>query len=181
MNEWISVKDRLPEPETEVIILADRRGDKVITTAMYEDGSISDEDSKWIWYEIDIDYDIENDKYLIPEGWWEYKHYLDDDVYNNAVDDTVTHWMPLPEPPKEEIEMISAKEARERSMCKANLITSVEMAKIEELIQNAIEDCEYKISQDGVLSPICRNQLENLGYKVETGTQYNEPWYCIRW
>ena len=25
-----------------------------------------------------------------------------DDVYNNAVDDTVTHWMPLPEPPKEE-------------------------------------------------------------------------------
>ena len=77
--------------------------------------------------------------------------------------------------------MISAKEARERSMCKANLIASVEMAKIEELIQTAIEDCEYKISQDGVLSPICRNQLENLGYKVETGTQYNEPWYCIRW
>lgn len=102
MNEWISVKDRLPEPETEVIILADRRGDNVITTAMYEDGSISDEDSKWIWYGIDIDYDIENDKYLIPEGWWEHKHYLDDDVYNNAVDDTVTHWMPLPEPPKEE-------------------------------------------------------------------------------
>lgn len=102
MNEWISVKDRLPEPETEVIILADRRGDKVITTAMYEDGSISDEDSKWIWYEIDIDYDIENDKYLIPEGWWEYKHYLDDDVYNNAVDDTVTHWMPLPDLPNEE-------------------------------------------------------------------------------
>ena len=102
MNEWISVKDRFPEPETEVIILADCRGNKVITTAMYEDGSMSEEDSEWDWYDIDVDYDIEKEQYLIAEGWWEYKHYNGDDAYNNAVDDTVTHWMPLPEPPKEE-------------------------------------------------------------------------------
>lgn len=48
-----------------------------------------------------FDYDEENDQYLIPEGWWEYRHYNPDDVYNNAVDDVVTHWMPLPNPPKE--------------------------------------------------------------------------------
>ena len=107
MNEWISVKDRLPEPETEVLILADRRGYKVITTAMYEDGSISDEDSEWNWYDIDFNYDEENDKYLIPEGWWEYRHYNPDDVYDNAVDDKVTHWMPLPKPPKEKEAMYS--------------------------------------------------------------------------
>lgn len=98
---WISVDDRMPEPETEVVILAVRsNGYKVITTAMYENGKVSTEDSIWSWYDIDFDYDEENDVYLIPEGWWEYRHYNPDDVLNNAVDDKVTHWMPLPEAPK---------------------------------------------------------------------------------
>lgn len=35
-------------------------------------------------------------KYLIPEGWWEYRHYNPDDVYNCCLDDIVIGWMPLP-------------------------------------------------------------------------------------
>ena len=101
MAEWISVKERLPEPETEVVILALRKNFKIMTTAMYEDGTVSTDDSIWNWYDIDFNYDEENDQYLIPEGWWEYRHYNPDDVYNNCVDDIVTHWMPLPKPPKE--------------------------------------------------------------------------------
>ena len=101
-GEWISVKDRLPEPETEVFIRALRNGYEVLTTAMYEDGTISTDDSAWNWYDLDFDYDEERDIYLVPKGWWEYRHYNPDDVYNNAVDDEVTHWMPLPELPKEE-------------------------------------------------------------------------------
>ena len=100
-GEWISVKDRLPEAEQEVLILTENG---VITTAMYEDGTIYMEDSCWIWYDVDFDYDEENDKYIICEGWWEYRHYNPDEVYNNCVDDKVTHWMPLPEPPKEVVE-----------------------------------------------------------------------------
>lgn len=96
-GEWISVKDRLPDAEQEVLILTENR---VITTAMYEDGTVSTDDSCWDWYDADFDYDEGNDKYLICEGWWEYRHYNPDDVYNNCVDDRVTHWMPLPEPPK---------------------------------------------------------------------------------
>ena len=104
---WISVEERLPEPETEVFITAIRNcfdGHKynIVTTAMYEDGTVSTDDSIWNWYDLDFDYDEENDQYLIPEGWWEYRHYNPDDVYNNCVDDIVTHWMPLPEAPKED-------------------------------------------------------------------------------
>lgn len=95
-GNWISVKDRMPEPETEVLIVADRNGYKVVTTAMYEDGKMSTEDSAWNWYDTNFDYDEESDLYLIPEGWWEYRHYNAEEVWNNAVDDPVTHWMPLP-------------------------------------------------------------------------------------
>ena len=99
MNNWISVKDRLPKPEEEVFIYTQNG---TVTTAIYEDGKMSTDDSIWCWYDLDFVYDEENDTYLIPEGWWEYRHYNPDDVYNFAVDDVVTHWMPLPEPPKGE-------------------------------------------------------------------------------
>lgn len=104
--EWISVKDRLPEPETEVFIYAEvRRDDKAIghvtTTAIYEDGTIHTEESIWNWDDINYwgTYDEETDDYIIPEGWWEERHYNDDDTRNLQVDDFVTHWMPLPKPP----------------------------------------------------------------------------------
>ena len=75
---------------------------ELITTAIYEDGKVSTEDSEWNWYDLDFNYDEENDCCYIPEGWWEYRHYNDDDVFNNPIDDEVTHWMPLPEIPKED-------------------------------------------------------------------------------
>ena len=96
---WISVKDRMPEPETEVIVLCvTRTGYKQITTAMYEDGTVNADESDWNWTDVDFDYDKKSGIYYIPKGWWEYKHYNPDDVYNNQIDDTVVSWMPLPKP-----------------------------------------------------------------------------------
>lgn len=94
-KRWIPVEERLPECEKEVLIQTQRG---TITTAMYEDGKMPDDDSCWRWTDINFDYNEETDTNYIPDGWWEYRHFNSDDVYNNAVDEVVVAWMPLPEP-----------------------------------------------------------------------------------
>lgn len=108
-NRWIPVTERLPVSEEEVVICAIRKfkGNKhyIVTTAMYEDGTVRDNDSRWNWEDIDwAGWDDEEDCGIIPQGWWEYRHYNPDDVYNNLIDDFVVAWMPLPEPWKGEEE-----------------------------------------------------------------------------
>lgn len=102
--QWISVKDRLPKVETEVLVACDRNGYRFVCPAIYEDGTVLTQDSIWNWYELENygTYSEENDDYFVPECWWESRKFTPDDVYNNPVDCAVTHWMPLPEPPKGE-------------------------------------------------------------------------------
>ena len=110
--KWIPVTERLPEPETEVLVLAERKAysyktksvttHHIVTNGMYEDGKKNTEDSNWLWETDGFKYDEELDAYIIPEGWWEYKHYNGYEDHNYTIDDVVTHWMPLPEPPKGE-------------------------------------------------------------------------------
>lgn len=91
-----------PKVETEVLILFETAcGGYGITTAHYEDSTVLSEKSKFYWEEIFEwgTYDEEHDDYLIPKGWWEYRHFNPEDVYNNRVDSPVVGWMPLP--PKE--------------------------------------------------------------------------------
>ena len=112
VQKWIHVTERLPEPETEVLVLAERKyysikeksvtTHHIVTTGMYEDGSKNTEDSNWVWETDGFEYDEELNAYIIPEGWWEWKHYIDDECHNYAIHDVVTHWMELPEPPKGE-------------------------------------------------------------------------------
>lgn len=88
-----------PKVETEVLILYRNDIDGYgITTAHYEDGSIFSQDSEWYWEDLPDwgTYDEERDDYRIPEGWWEYRHFNPDDVYNNKIDRPVVGWMPLP-------------------------------------------------------------------------------------
>lgn len=91
-----------PKVETEVLILYRNEIDGYeITTAHYEDGNVFLQDSVWYWEDLPDwgTYDEERDDYKIPEGWWEYRHFNPDDVYNNQIDRPVVGWMPLP--PKE--------------------------------------------------------------------------------
>lgn len=101
-RRWIPVSERLPEPETEVFAVCNRNGYRFVCPAIYENGKILTQDSAWNWYELEGygTYNEEADDYFVPEGWWENRQFTPDDVYNNPVDCIVTHWMPLPEPPK---------------------------------------------------------------------------------
>ena len=105
-NGWITCSEKMPPVETEVFILARRKfkdGSYSYTTtmAMYEDGTVSECDSCWMWEDIDGDYDEENDCYILPEGWWESRKYNTMDALNFEVDDEVIAWQPLPEVPEQ--------------------------------------------------------------------------------
>lgn len=77
MGEWISVKDRLPEKNGEYIVTACDEG------CPYGEG---------IWYStVVVPSEFYNGEWLWYEGTQ--KYYLEG---------IVTHWMPLPEPPKED-------------------------------------------------------------------------------
>lgn len=113
VGKWIPVTKGLPECEQEVLISTekilvgrDAYIDSIVTPAIYEDGTMRENDSIWRWEDIDwAGWDEEEDCGIIPEGWWENRHFNPDDVYNNPVDRKVVAWMPMPEsykPPKEE-------------------------------------------------------------------------------
>lgn len=91
---WIPCSERMPECEQEVYIFTERGTE---TTALYEDGKMPESKSKWHWNDIQGEWDDEEDCMIVPEGWWEYRHFNPDDVYNNVVDEKVIAWRPLPE------------------------------------------------------------------------------------
>lgn len=102
---WRNPDKDPPKVEEEVLILyCNSIGGYGITTAHYENGNVFSEDSKWYWEDLPNfgTYDEERDDYRIPEGWWEYRHFNPDEVYNNRIDRPVVGWMPLPEKLKKE-------------------------------------------------------------------------------
>jgi hypothetical protein len=99
---WRSPDKDPPKVEEEVLILyCNSISGYGITTAHYENGNVLSQNSAFYWEDLwDWGlYDEEQDDYRIPEGWWEYRHFNPDEVFNNRVDYPVVGWMPLP--PKE--------------------------------------------------------------------------------
>ena len=66
VQEWISVKDRLPEDDRDVLAYSSIGEESRIYPACYSNG---------VWYDC---------------------------VFNAPANDTTTHWMPMPHPPKGE-------------------------------------------------------------------------------
>ena len=90
-----------PKVETEVLVLVDCGEGYCITTAFYEDGTVSQYESVWQWEDVDDYgiYDEEEDLYRLAKGWWEYRHFTPEDALECPIDKPVVGWMPMP--PKE--------------------------------------------------------------------------------
>ena len=101
--------------------------------------------------------------------------------YIGCCEDAVTSNIPMPEvqPPKNVIP--SALEANKMTNNAIDSYTTQQLAEFSKLIRDAIADGKFSISEDGCLKPETRKKLEELGYKVETGNQYNESYYSISW
>ena len=99
--EWRNPETDPPKVETEVLVLVDCGEGYCITTAFYEDGTVSQYESLWQWEDVDDYgiYDEEEDLYRLQKGWWEYRHFTPEDALECPIDKPVVGWMPLP--PKE--------------------------------------------------------------------------------
>ena len=97
--KWIDVNDRLPEPETPVLVRAEWtiEGKKKAWTvlAIREDGKTHEEDSSFAWDNLCEwgHYDEYTDSWIIPSGWWEVVLYNE---MSAPINHHITHWMPLP-------------------------------------------------------------------------------------
>lgn len=99
--EWRNPETDPPKVETEVLVLVDCGKGYCITTAFYEDGTVSQYESLWQWEDVDDYgiYDEEEGLYRLAKGWWEYRHFTPEDAQECPIDKPVVGWMPLP--PKE--------------------------------------------------------------------------------
>ena len=96
---WIPVTERLPESGVHVLLACKTWGGNKYVCDGFHTEKFSQPTE--FYEDIDADYSEETDEYYFPEGWWEViKNW--DDYSCVAIEDTVTHWMPLPDPPKEE-------------------------------------------------------------------------------
>lgn len=102
---WTGVEERLPDAEQEVRVLCKASWNSCYRyqcQAFYEPKGMLREKSNYGWdYECCSEYSEEDDDYFVNPGWYERIHNWDD--YSAVgIADEVTHWMPLPEAPKEE-------------------------------------------------------------------------------
>lgn len=79
------------------------------------------------------------------------------------------------------VTLLSASEAHKNTIDNIKNCSTKELAEISKRISDAIADGKFSISGDGCLQYKTMQRLEELGYEVKTGSQYNEPLWKISW
>ena len=102
VQKWIPVTERLPESENPVLVVAVSKGmgfPYIFKAAHINHHEITEDEYGWTDGEYDSEYDEENDCFWIPECWYECNAVEGNTNWIMDEDYTITHWMPLPEPP----------------------------------------------------------------------------------
>lgn len=77
--------------------------------------------------------------------------------------------------------LLSASEAHKKTTDNIKDCSTKELAEISNKISDAITNGKFSINGDGYLQYETIQRLEELGYKVQTGSQYNEDHWNISW
>ena len=77
--------------------------------------------------------------------------------------------------------MLTAQTAKETTCMVLHDFQTPELKSIEDGIKSKINLGKFDYSYDGHISKEAKNELERLGYKVTTGSQYNQGWVLIEW
>ena len=82
---------------------------------------------------------------------------------------------------KEEVTMISAADARKKADESIDILVMREIKAVEANVISACEEGKTTITCTGTLSEKTVNKLQELGYEVVAGNQYNETYHVISW
>ena len=81
----------------------------------------------------------------------------------------------------DDMTLLSASEAHKNTVNNIKNCSTKQLAEISKRISDTIANGKFSISEDGCLQYETIQRLEELGYKVKTGSQYNESYWSIGW
>lgn len=77
--------------------------------------------------------------------------------------------------------LLSASESHKKTVDNIKNCSTKELDEISKIISDAIVNGKFSISGDGCLQYETTQRLEELGYKIQIGSQYNEQYWSISW